>query len=544
MSEKLAILIENGTVVDGSGSQPFQADVGIREGRIVSIGKTDSNDAIEVIDALGLTVCPGFIDMHSHSDASLPFDNRHESMIRQGVTTSVVGNCGFSLAPVNEDRIDMLMKELELFSPPGQEIDITWRSFEEYLKVVTSNQMSSNIVPLVGFGTVRIAGGPAYENRKPTQTEIDEMKKYVAEAMESGAFGMSTGLIYAPQVYANTMEVVELTKSVADYNGLYFSHIRGEGATVVQAVQELISIVDQSGCRGGQVGHHKVAGHLHWGKSIETLKLIDDANKCGLNIACDQYPYVRGMTSLDTVLPPWAHEGGFEKVLARLKNPEDIERIRHDIENGLEGWENMIDEAGWDGIYISSVKYDKWKSIEGKSLAEITNLKGYSDPFQVLIDLLIEEELEVVMTMESMGEEDIHRIMKGEYTMIGSDGWGVSPTGILGYGKPHPRLYGTFPRILGKYVREDGILKLEEAIWKMTGLPARMLELKNRGTLREGAWADLVVFDAKSIKDQATFLDPHQFPVGIHHVIVNGAVVVQENRQIGTLPGAVLKSNS
>ncbi|MHA2119140.1 MAG: N-acyl-D-amino-acid deacylase family protein, partial [Candidatus Thorarchaeota archaeon] len=531
MGTELDILIRNCSILDGTGKAPFKGDVGIAQRRITEIAERISRDAAEIIDASGKVVSPGFIDIHSHNDTALPFDNRLESMVRQGVTTSVIGNCGYSLAPVNEDRIDIMKKEINLFTPPGQDLEITWRTFEQYLDTLENNKTAMNIVPLVGFGAVRIAIGPAYENRKPSSEEMAEMKRLVKEAMEAGAFGLSTGLIYAPQVYAETSELLELAKVVAQYGGLYFSHIRGEGETLIRAVKELIDIVEESGCRGGQIAHHKVAGRPFWGASKTTLKMIAEANERGLMIACDQYPYNRGATSLITVLPPWVHEGGIDAILENLKDHSTRERIREDIESGIEGWENMIKESGWDGIYISSVKTDKWAGIESLSLAAITETKEYPSPFDMLVDLLLDEKGEVGMTMESMGDEDIHRIMQSPNTMVGTDGEGVSPTGVLGYGKPHPRFYGTYPRILGKYVREEGLLPLEFAIWKMTGFPAKQLGLDNRGQIRVGTAADVVVFNPKTVIDKATFTDPHQFSVGIEHVFVNGVQVVSNGMQ-------------
>lgn len=538
--EEVDILIRNGIIHDGSGDDPYQKDISIRDGNILKIDANLMVKAEQVIDAKGLVVCPGFIDMHSHSDMALLFDNRLESTIRQGITTSVIGNCGFSVAPVNDDRLEMLRKEFEIFTPPGAKVDITWRTFGQYLDLLEKNRISSNIVPLVGFGAIRMAGGPAYDNRPPTQHELDQMKEYTKEAMESGAFGISTGLIYPPQVYAATEEIIELSRVVADYKGLYFSHIRGEGETVVEAIQEVINIVEESGCVGGQVGHHKVAGKKFWGTSKDTLQLISDANDRGISITCDQYPYNRGSTSLISLLPPWVHEGGVEKLLERIADPEIQVRIKNDIEDDHR-WENLKEEAGWDRIFVASVKTEKWKEIEGLSLSDITQKRKYPDEYATLFELLLDEKAEVTMTMESMGDEDIERIMRGKYTMVGTDGGGVAPTGVLSHGKPHPRHYGTYPRILGRYVRDKKILTLETAIHKMTGFPAQRLGLQDRGFLRTGYWADIVVFNPETVIDKATFMNPHQFSLGIRHVIVNGVSVVSEDGQNKELPGKVLR---
>jgi N-acyl-D-amino-acid deacylase len=540
MTKDFDILIRNGKLADGTGGKVYSGDIAVKGGRIVRINAELDVHAGTTIDAKGLIVSPGFIDMHSHSDTALPFDNRLESTLRQGITTSVIGSCGFSLAPVNEERIDIIKKEFDIFSPPGVTFDITWRSFEEYLAELERSEISSNVIPLVGYGAIRIAGGPSYENRAPSNEEYHEMRRYTSEAMKAGVFGMSTGLIYPPQVYASTEEIIEVAKVVGANGGLYFSHIRGEGETVVKAVQEVIDIVIESGCIGGQIAHHKVAGSKFWGMSKDTLKLIAEANSRGVSVTCDQYPYNRGSTSLISLLPPWVHEGGVDELLQRISDPNIQQRIRNEIEEATD-WENMVEEAGWENIFIASVKTEKWKETEGLSLAEITKAQGYTDEFSVLFEMLLDERGEVMMTMQSMGQEDIERIMKSEYTMIGTDGSGVSPTGVLSYGKPHPRHYGTYPRVLGRYVREKGLLSLEEAVYKMTGFPAKILGLTDRGTLEEGKWADIVIFDPDTIIDNATFLDPHQFPTGLHHVIVNGALVVTKDEQLDLLPGRVLK---
>jgi N-acyl-D-amino-acid deacylase len=540
MTEEHDIIIRNGKLVDGTGVRRISGNIAIDKGQISSINTIMDEDGEITIDAHGLVVCPGFIDMHSHSDTVLPFSNRLESTIRQGITTSVVGSCGISLAPVNEARIESIRKELDIFSPPGTSLDITWRSFGEYLEELERRGLSSNIIPLVGYGAIRIAGGPGYEDRPPTTEEFDAMKEYAREAMQVGAFGMSTGLIYPPQVYASTEEIIEVATVIGEHGGLYFSHIRGEGETVVKAVQEVIDIVRASGCIGGQIAHHKVAGKAFWGLSKETLKLIADANEKGISVTCDQYPYNRGSTSLISLLPPWVHLGGIDELLKRIGDIENQKRIKRDIESKRD-WENIAEESGWEKIFISSVKTEKWRETEGLSISEIVRVRGYPDEFTVLFEMLIDESAEVMMTMESMGQEDIERIMRSEFTMIGTDGAGVAPTGILSHGKPHPRHYGTYPRILGRYVREKGLLSLEAAIYKMTGFPAKRLNLADRGVLKENNWADIVIFDPDTIIDNATFLDPHQFPTGIHTVIVNGEVVVSEDEQHDVLPGRILK---
>ena len=387
---QIDIILRNGTIIDGTGNPGYRSDLAIKDGRIIAIKKLREKTAEKEINVKNFIVAPGFIDPHSHSDFSIHYDNRLESTIRQGITTIAVGMCGTSLAPVDPDKIEEFRKEIEMFSPPGKVLNITWRTFGDYLRELEYLGCSTNIIPFVGFGTVRIAGGPGYEDRKPTHDELERMKDCIKDAMEAGAFGLTTGLIYSPQIYADTEEIIELTKVVAKYNGLYFSHIRGEGETVVSAVNELIKIVEESGCTGGQIAHHKVSLPQIWGASKETLALIEVANQRGLNITADQYPYNRGMTSLITILPPWVHIGGVEKILERLKNPKDCERIRKDFVQGIKGWENWMKDLGPENVYIATVKTDKWKDVEGKSLQEIAETKGYTDVVSALFELLLD----------------------------------------------------------------------------------------------------------------------------------------------------------
>jgi len=534
------VVIKNGRVIDGTGNPWFKADIGITKGKITKIGSIEPSEKTKVIDATGLIVSPGFIDIHSHSDYSIPFDPMVISTIHQGITTLVVGMCGASLAPVNPEKQELFDKEFSMAAPPGLEYNVTWTSYSEYLDEMEKIGCSSNVAHFLGFGMIRLAA-MGYEDRKPTKEEMQKMKDYIQDAMEAGAFGISTGLIYTPQAYAETDEVLELTKEVAKYNGLYFSHIRNEGNLVIEAIQEVIDIVEKSGCRGGQIAHHKVSGKANWGRSKETLKLIEETNQRGINITCDQYPYNRGATSLMTLLPPWSHEGGPEKLVERLKDSKEKEKIKKDLYDGT-NFESFVKNIGWECVYISSLETEKWSKYMGKSLTEITKAEGKEDEFEVLCEILIDEEAKGGMTVESMGEEDIQRIMKGRYTMIGCDGSSLPLTGPLSYGKPHPRFYGTFPRVLGHFVREKKIMSLETAIRKITSFPAQTLGLADRGLIKKNMWADIVVFDQEKIIDKATFTNPHQLSVGIEYVLVNGDVVIEKDEHQSNLPGKTLRS--
>jgi len=532
------IIIKNGKIIDGAGNPWYHGDVGIKDGKIVKIETKTESDAIKTIDAAGLVVCPGFIDVHSHTDYILVLGSRAmrvESFIRQGITSCVIGMCELGLAPFPSEKKEEIKNQLIKIIGIS-EIDIKWTTFKEYLQYLEKSRCAINLITFVNYGNIRIAGGAGFSNREPTLEELKRMKEYINEAMEAGAFGFSTGLIYAPQIYAKTDELIELCKVAGKYNGLYFSHIRGEGKTVIDAIKELIEIVKKSGCKGGHIAHHKITGKIYWGKSKETLKLIEEANNQGFSITCDQYPYNRGMCNLSTALPPWAREGDEDKRRKHLLNPEHKERIKKEILEDLGNWENFIHDDGFERTFIASAPTEKWKDTLGKNITEITKIKGYKDDWETYFELLLDDPQ---VTSEGQGEEDIRRIMTSPYQMIGTDGVGIPNLPSLG--AFHPRFYGTYPRILGKYVREEKVLTLEDAIRRMTSFPAQRLGLKDRGLIRENMCADIVIFNPDTIIDKATFEDTHQFPEGISHVIVNGVIVVENNKQNRKRPGKVLR---
>lgn len=532
------LIIRNGRIIDGTGNPWYHSEIAIKNGKIIKTRTQIEREASREIDATGMIICPGFIDMHSHTDFILPIFNKVESFVRQGITTNVIGMCGNSFAPIHPDRVEEFRKFYARTIPLYEDYVFTWNTFIEYLEKIEKDQCPINTVPVVGFENVRIAGGPGYENRPPTPDELKKMKEYIVEAMEAGAFGMSTGLIYAPQVFAKTEEIVELAKIIAQYGGLYFSHIRDEGEFIIDAINELIKIVEKSGCRGGHIAHHKISGKKNWGKSRDTLKLIEETNNRGISITYDQYPYNRGFTSLTAILPPWIHEGGPDVLLERIKQISTQKRIKDDTEKGIKGWENFVGNNGLASIYISSVVSEKWKDIEGKSLTEISQIKGLKDEWEAMFSIIIDDEGGSTVTVESMSEEDIQRIMTGRYHMVGTDGLGIPNRPSLG--KYHPRFYGTYPRILGRYVREQKLLTMEDAIRRMTSFPAIRLGLTDRGLIKENFWADIVIFNPYTVIDKATFENPHQFPEGISYVIVNGVIVVDNNKQKRKFPGKVL----
>ena len=533
------IIIKNGKIIDGAGNPWYWGEIGIENGKITKIAPKIKDDAKKVIDANRMIVCPGFIDIHSHSDYFLPVGRGQESTLYQGVTTAVVGMCGDGMAPIPKGKEEEFKKRVGTLDPALAQLEYPYHTFKEYLEFNEKKRNSANLAFFIGYGNVRIIGGQGGEDRPATSEELDTMKGYIREAMEAGAFGMSTGLIYAPQLFASTSEIIELAKVVAEYNGLYFSHIRGEGESVTKAVGEVIEIVEKSGCAGGQIAHHKISGEKYWGKSKDTIHLIAEANNRGISITCDQYPYNRGMSDLMSALPPWARKGNNDDILERIKNPDVQKRIKDDVEKGIEGWENWIRDIGMKNLFISTVNHDNWKDVITKNITEITKIKGLSDDFDTFFNLLIDNELSVQITIKSMGEEDIHRIMTSRYQMVGTDGSGILAT--ISSGAFHPRFFGTYPRILGKYVREEKILTLEQAIRKMSSFPAQRLGLQDRGLVREGNWADLVIFDPDKVIDKATFEQPYQLPEGIPYVIVNGVIVIERGKKNRKAPGKVIR---
>ena len=522
-----SVVIKNGKVVDGTGNPWFKADLALNGGRIAEIGHPVSDETDRVIDAQGLVVCPGFIDTHSHSDGTMLIDPKVESSIRQGVTTQVIGNCGCGFAPANPAR----RKDLESYVRRLLPVDIEskWYTFREYMQSMAEAGCSTNIAPLVAHGALRIAV-MGFENRAPTPGELGLMKLLVAEGMEAGAFGMSTGLIYPPCIYAETPEFIELCDIVAKYDGLFVIHMRGEGATLIPAVQEALEIADKAGVRM-HISHHKATGRRNWGKTKVTLGMIEETRGRGLEITIDQYPYIAGATVLCNLLPAWTHEGGLGRLLERLRNPETRDTIRREMKK---------QERDWGGVYVSVLKTEENKRFEGKNIKEIREMRGDPDEFTTVFDILLEEDGEARMVSFGQDEEEMRGVMRHPLHMVGSDGRSVTPSGILGIGKPHPRFYGTFPRILGKYVREEGVLRLEDAVRRMTSYPAQTFKIRNKGLLREGMDADIVVFDPKTVIDKATYQEPHQYPAGIEYVIVNGEIVVEKGTHTGATSGKIL----
>ncbi len=536
------LVIQGGFIVDGSGCQAFRADVGISNSKIARIGSIDPENSTSLIEAQGHVLAPGFIDIHSHSDITLIVNPKAESKVRQGVTTEVVGNCGGSAAPLKGLAVDQEAKRY------GVKAD--WKRFSKYFEKLEEG-VAVNVVSLAGHGTIRqcVMG---MEDRAPTSIELDEMKVLVDEAMSDGAFGLSSGLVYPPGRYADTSELVELCRVVAKFGGLYASHIRGERETILEALREAIEI----GERGGvavQISHHpaKIGA---WGRSVDTLAMMDEASNRGVDVTCDMHPYIGGSTSLSALLPPWAQAGGSSKIVERLKMLGEREKIRVDmLEEKIPGPGpcGLVKRGMWEKILISSYP-EEWPI--GRSIREIAVEKGV-DPFTVYFDLLVDSGAVGSVVGFYYNEEDIRNVLKYSKSMIGSDGYALAPYGILGGGRNHPRSYGTFPMVLRKYVRglsrpelvydeAAKVVSLEEAVMKMTSMPAKKLKLANRGLIKVGYWADIVVFDPETVADTASYLDPYKYPVGIGHVLVNGVPVIRDGEHTGSLPGKVLRFQS
>jgi N-acyl-D-amino-acid deacylase len=524
-------LIRNGTVFDGSQKEPVRADVAIKDGHIVAVAPALSPEAGQVIDATGKYVTPGFIDPHSHSDLSLLIEPDGDSKLRQGVTTEVVGNCGDSPAPA----YGQWARELDhsRFGPAG--VRVTWTTFGEYLAHLAELKPIVNVAPLVGHGAIR-ASVLGIEDRAPTLEEMAQMKKLTREAMAEGAWGMSTGLIYPPGTYSKTDELVELAREVGQAGGFYASHVRGEAATVLKAIGEATEV----GLRARlpvQVSHVKVCAYRNFGMIDDLISLVESTQNLELPVFFDQYPYSASATSLISVLPEWTYVGGMEAAARRLADPAARERLRLMVKESPGDFWDYAGTRDWDGVLITACP--SREEVQGQTVAEVGRSLG-TDPLEALLDLLVETGCVADCVMFDQDESNTRRVMQLDRVMVGSDGYSVKASGYAGKRAMHPRSYGTFPRVLGHYGRDEKLLSWPRAVHKMTGLPAQALGLTDRGVLRPGAWADVVILDPVTVIDQATFTDAHQYPLGIEYVWVNGQPAVAHSETTGMRAGAVL----
>jgi len=525
----LDLVLENGRVVDGTGNPWFFGDVGIKDGTIVELGRVNQR-GLETIDARGRVVSPGFIDGHCHSDLMVLDDPGSEIKLQQGVTTEVVGNCGMTPAPFAPRNLDLLRTYVEPVLGNSEQ-EWRWETVEQYFDALLGARPSENVATYVGHGTLRIAV-MGFENRPASGEELDRMKGMLEDALRAGAIGLSLGLMYAPGSYTPREELAELCSVLPSYNGLLATHIRGEGNSLIPSIEEVIWIAERSGVPL-QISHLKAAGGANWGSVMRAIELIEDARARGLDVTCDVYPYTAGSTSLTTLLPPWALEGGVSKTLERLCDPTPRERLRAELREEHEDWDNLVASTGWDSVYISSASRDRDANLAGKNVVEISESRGI-DPEDCMMDLLLEQDGKVSIVFFHMAGSDVEQVIGWEGSLIASDSLHDQAE------KPHPRLYGTFPHVLARYVREKKLLTLEEAVRKMTSFPARRFELGKRGLIAPGYAADLVVFDPETILDTSTYEDPKHFPEGISHVLVNGTKAVESGILLETGEGKVI----
>lgn len=526
----LDILIKNGTVVDGTGAPAFRADLGIAGGKVALVGNEIEREAACVLDASGLCVAPGFIDAHTHSDLTLLADPLAQSKIRQGVTTEVIGNCGGGPAPVSGPAVAVARREASRLN-----VALSWRTMGEYIHALRTRHSAVNLVPLAGHTNVRTSV-LGYEDVQPTAEQQKSMEDMLAEAMQEGARGLSTGLYYPPAYFAKTEEVIGLARVAARYGGVYTSHIRSEDSLLLEAVSEAIEIGERSGAFV-EISHVKVSGSANWQKLDLLLELLDSAAARGIRFGCDQYPYAACFTDLACILPYWARAGTHEDVARRLADPAVRAALREDALRHPAAWQERRRTQEWSGVLIAD--FAERPDLLGKSVAEIAAERA-GEPLETAFALLVESGAKASCVYFDQDEDNVRTLLRQATVVVGSDGDAVSPEGILGVARGHPRNYGTFPRILGRYVREERVLSLEQAVQKMTSTTARRFGLAGRGEVRAGAWADLALFDPATVIDNATFVTPQQYPTGIPYVIVNGELVIEEGRHSGALPGQVL----
>jgi N-acyl-D-amino-acid deacylase len=526
------IIVRGGTVYDGTGEPGRRADVAIRGDRIAAIGDFSGASATSIVDATGLAVAPGFINMLSWSTESLLVDGRSQGDIRQGVTTQIFGE-GSSMGPLND-----AMKKRMVDQMGDLKYEITWTTLSEYLRWLERKGVSQNVASFLGATTVRehVIG---LEDRRPTPAELDAMREIVRREMEAGALGIGSSLIYAPAFYATTDELIELCRVAAKYRGKYISHVRSEGNRLVEAVEELIRISREAKLPA-EIYHLKAAGQANWPKMDRVVALIEAARQEGLKITADMYTYPAGATGLDASMPPWVLDGGYDEAYKRLANPETRKKIAAAIRTPSAEWENLYLAAGSpQRVLLVEFKSDALKPLTGKTLAEAAQARG-EDPVETIMNLVLEDRSRVGAVYFMMSEDNLRRQIKLPWVSFGSDASSMAPELPFTRSSAHPRAYGNFARLLGKYVRDEKVISLAEAIHRLSGLPATNLELGGRGFLKDGLFADVVVFDPATIADRATFAQPHQYAVGVKHVIVNGAPVLVNGEHTGARPGREL----
>lgn len=534
--QKFDVIIRGGTVYDGSGKPGVITDVGINADTVAVVGDLSKAEGKTEINAEGLVVAPGFINMLSWATESLIMDGNSQADIRQGVTLEVFGE-GQSMGPLNETMKGDIQAEMQ--RNPDWRYDIDWTTLDEYLQSLQRRGIATNVASFIGATTVRIHE-LGYDNRLPDSEEMDRMKELVRQAMEDGALGVGSSLIYAPANYSSTEELIELSKVAGEYGGMYITHMRSEGNTIFDAVNETIRIARDAKLPA-EIYHLKMAGEGNWGKLDSVISMIDQANKSGLKITTDMYTYTAGATGLDASMPPWVQEGGMKEWIKRLQNPKIRKQALDEMRKPSDKWENLLLMAGSpERVLLLGFANDSLKQFVGKTLAEVSKIYGKS-PEETAMDLVITDSTRVGTAYFMMNEENIKRQIALPYMSFCSDAESPTTEGVFLKSNTHPRAYGNFSRLLGKYVRDEKVIPMEEAIYKLTALPAANLKIKKRGLITSGYFADLAIFDAAKIQDHATFEKPHQYSTGMIHVFVNGTQVLKEGEHTGAKPGRVVR---
>lgn len=527
------VIIRNGAIYDGSGSAPYTGDVAISRGRIVALGELARSRAITEIDAAGLAVAPGFINMLSWATESLIADGRSLGDIRQGITLEVFGE-GVSMGPINET-----MRREDLADQADIRFDIDWTTLDQYMQSLVRRGVSPNVASFVGATTVRVHV-LGYENRRPSRAELEQMRALVRQAMEQGAMGVGSSLIYAPAFYADTRELVELCKVAAQYGGMYITHMRSEGNRLLQGIDEVITVARDAGI-AAEIYHLKAMGQRNWATLDQAIAKIEQARADGLRITADMYTYTAGATGLDACIPPWAHAGGRGAMVRRIRDPATRRRILQEMATPSDDWENLLLAAGSaDRVLLVGFKSQALKALTGRTLAEVAAARRKS-PEETILDLVVEDGSRVGAVYFMMSEENVRKQIAYPWVSFGSDAASMAPEGVFLKSSTHPRAYGNVARLLGKYVRDEKVIPLQEAIRRLTALPAANLKLKNRGRLAKNYFADIVIFDPKTIQDHATFQKPHQLATGVIHVFVNGVQVLENGQHTGATPGEVIR---
>jgi N-acyl-D-amino-acid deacylase len=525
------VLIKGGTVYDGTGQAPRRVDVGIRGDRIVTIGNLQRASAKSIIDATGLAVTPGFINMLSHSEVSLIADGRSMGELKQGVTTQIFGES--SMGPLSDE-----MKKRRVEQQGDIKYEIAWTTLAEFLTYLEKRGVSQNFASFIGAPTVR-EYAIGLEDKPPTPEQLDKMRELVRQEMEAGALGVTTALIYPPATFARTDELIELSKVAAKYKGKYIAHIRSEANQLTEAVEETIRISREAGLPA-EIYHLKASGQENWPKLDRVIAMIEEARRQGLKITADMYTYTAGATGLNSCMPPWVYDGGAEAAYKRLQDPETRKKIADAMRVPSNDWENLYKLAGSpDRILLVGFKSDALKPLTGKTLAEVARMRG-QDPIETVMDLVVEDRSRIGTVYFMMDEQNVEKQIRQPWVSFGSDAASMAPEGVFLKSSTHPRAYGNFARLLGKYVREEKVISLAEAVRRLSGLPATNLGLDHRGFIKQGMFADLVVFDPQTIADRATFEQPHQYSVGVKHVFVNGVQVLKDGEHTGSKPGRAL----